>query len=109
LLLLFKDRILKEIKEKLPLTDKNLVKIILYGSVARDEYTPHSDIDLLLISKNKALTQKIFSDMRAKIYAETGVLITAIIVSGEEFEKSASLLIKKIKKEGKTLWKRKKI
>ena len=107
MLLLYKDKILKEISEKFPKTDNNLVEIMLFGSVARDDFGPLSDVDLLLITGNKQTTRKLFSRFREKIYAETGVVIPAIYITPKEFENAIDPLYKTIRKEGKILWKRK--
>ena len=44
----FYSRKIKEIAERI-LRD---VKVIVFGSIVRNEYTPDSDIDILIISKN---------------------------------------------------------
>lgn len=75
MLLLYKNKILKEISEEFPKIDKDLVEIIFFGSVARGDFTPLSDIDLLMITENKRKTRKLSSQFREKIYAETGVVL----------------------------------
>lgn len=107
LLLLYKDKILKEISQEFPKIDNDLIEIILFGSVARDDFSPLSDVDLLLITEKKQTTRKLFSCFREKIYAETGVVIPAIYVTPKEFENAIDPLYETIKKEGKILWKRK--
>ncbi len=104
LLLLYKDKILKEISEEFPLIDSDLIEIILFGSVARDDFSPLSDIDLLLITENKKTTRKLFSHFRETIFAETGVVIPAIYLTPKEFENAIEPLYETIKEEGKIIW-----
>ena len=53
MILYYKDEILQKLKTEYPLIDKNLREMILFGSVARKEHGPNSDIDLLLITRDK--------------------------------------------------------
>ncbi len=87
--------------------DDNLVEIVVFGSVARDEYTPTSDIDLLFITTDKQKTRKLFSSFREKLFTEYGILITAIYVTPIEYANSIEPLYATIKKEGRVIWKRK--
>ncbi|MEQ9715412.1 MAG: nucleotidyltransferase domain-containing protein [Candidatus Asgardarchaeum sp.] len=107
MLLLYKDKVLQKILKEYTKIDENLIKIIIFGSVARDEYTPLSDIDLLIITDNKKKTRELFSDFREKLFAEYGVPITAIYVTLDEFNSSIEPLYATIKKEGKVIWRRK--
>ncbi len=106
MLLLYKDEIIQKIYEGYPRIDDNLVELIVYGSVARGDYTPNSDIDLLLITKDKRKTKELFSDFRANLFAKFGILISAIYVSQDDFYFSFNPLYETIKKEGITVWKR---
>lgn len=106
MLLLYKDKILKEISDDFPKTDNDLIEIILFGSVARDDFSPLSDVDLLLITENIQKTRKLFSDFREKIYAETGVVIPALYSTPKEFENAIEPLYETIKEEGKIIWER---
>ena len=62
----FYSRKIKEIAERI-LKD---VKIIVFGSVVRNEYTPNSDIDILIISKNLP------EDMEKRAEIRTGIKST---------------------------------
>lgn len=104
MLLFYKDRILDKLVQEYPLIDPFLKKIIVYGSVSRGNYTPLSDIDLLLVTSNTAETKRIFSDFRGDIFAETAVVIPAIYVSIEDFEQPKDLFIQRIKRQGLILW-----
>lgn len=64
-------------------------KIILYGSEARGEAKPDSDIDLLILIENDKVT---FSDQKRIAYPlydveqDTGVSISPLIFSRKEWE-----------------------
>ncbi len=105
LLLLYRDEILKKISSEFPKIDRDLVEIILYGSVARDDFTPLSDIDILILTNNKQKTEELFSDFKFQIYLETCIVISTKYLTPAEFEISIEPLYKTIRKEGKSLWK----
>ena len=84
MLLLYKNEILPEISMKYSKIDDNLVEIVVFGSVARDEYTSTSDIGLLFITTDKQKTRKLFSSFRENLFTEYGILITAIYVTPTE-------------------------
>ena len=107
MLLLYKDKIIKKISQNFPKLDKNLTQIILFGSVAREEFTPLSDIDLLIITTNPKRTQILFSDLMDQIYDETCVILSPIYLTPNQFENSIEPLYKRIRWEGQILWKRK--
>ncbi|MHA1278404.1 MAG: nucleotidyltransferase domain-containing protein [Candidatus Helarchaeota archaeon] len=107
MLFLYKDDILKRISEEYPKLDDGVVTIILFGSVARDEYTPMSDIDLLIITTDRPRTSKLFSKYLEPIYSETSVVISPKYLMPDEFKSTLDPLYKIIKREGKVLWKRK--
>ncbi len=109
MLILFGEDVINFIKSRLPSLDENLVEIIVFGSFARGDYTPQSDIDLLLITKNIKVTEKIFSDLRINILLNFEIAVSAIYYTPEEFEKlfeKGDPLINTILKEGKTVWRR---
>ena len=61
-------------------------RIIMFGSAARGEMGPHSDIDLLVIKKNVRNPR----DVAAKIYIQlygVGKAVDIIVVSPEQVEK----------------------
>ncbi len=107
MLLLYKDAILKKITEGFPKTDDGLVQLILFGSVARDEYSPLSDVDILLVTKDKPKTQKSFSNFAEQIYLDTCVVVSPKYLTPQEYKASIDPFIKTIRTEGKVLWRRK--
>lgn len=85
---------------------KAIKKIILFGSVARGDYTTHSDIDVIILAdhaeeKERILVKKIFN----KYFKEGSVLIEKES-SWEAQGKRKTQLYQEIKKEGIELWKR---
>ena len=82
----------------------NIVEIRLYGSVARGTYTPDSDIDILVVVKQK--TDKVWNiihDIAFEVGFERDLLISVIVDSEEEqryplFQET--LFYKNLQKEG---------
>ncbi|MCK4589025.1 MAG: nucleotidyltransferase domain-containing protein [Nanoarchaeota archaeon] len=62
--------------------------ILLFGSTAKGNYTPKSDIDLILVYEllEKDINKKI-KNINQKILAETGLKISSIIMKLNEFLK----------------------
>ena len=61
-------------------------RIVMFGSAARGEMGPHSDIDLLVIKKGARNPR----DIAAKIYMQlygVGIAVDIIVVSQEQVEK----------------------
>ena len=108
MLLYYKDEIIHKLENEFPSTDKNLVKMILFGSVARNEPSPNSDIDLMLLTTNKKHTRESFSNFRSRILTDYGVLINALYSSEKEFRSGIEPIHSIIKDEGEILWKKKK-
>ncbi|TFF85764.1 MAG: nucleotidyltransferase domain-containing protein [Promethearchaeota archaeon] len=109
MLLLYKDDILKKIGHKYPNHDHNLEKLILFGSVATEKYSPGSDVDVLLVTTNKRETNDLFSNFKMKILLKYSVIINALYASPREFNSSIEPIYSTIKNEGKLLWEKKKI
>ena len=80
---------------------KEIEAIILFGSISRGNESIDSDIDLLIITKDKDKISDIVADYQKKITEKFGNVMSATIMTGEEYEKKQNLrLIKYIKKEG---------
>jgi predicted nucleotidyltransferase len=109
MLLLYKDKIISKLIEEFPIKDKNLIKIILFGSVAKENYTPESDIDILLVTKFKKKTLEFFLDFKMEILMQYKVIINAMYVTPDEYRKTFEPIYNKIKKEGRILWIKEKI
>ena len=80
-------------------------KIILFGSAARGEMGPNSDVDLLIIKKGADAL-----DLMAEIYRNlhgVGAAVDAIVVTPEDVERfkdSHALVIKPSLREGKVVY-----
>ncbi len=80
-----------------------LVKLILFGSHARGEANPDSDIDLLIVlKKNISQFQEILnmSELRVRMLLEHDELVSIIPMSEEDFHTRNVALLRNIRKEG---------
>jgi len=68
--------------------DKSIISLALFGSVARGEENFNSDIDLLIITKNKKLASKISEKCNLDIIDKFGNVLMPYILNKNEFEKS---------------------
>ena len=68
---------------------KNIISIALFGSYAKGTATGESDIDILLISKEKIEIEKITRE----IYAKYGKEISPVIITQSDFEKQKNKAI----------------
>jgi len=70
---------LKEVALKIKRNHPEVVRIILFGSIAKNDYTPYSDIDIAIIvkktSKNFVLRQDDFIDYFKKLDFDVNILI----------------------------------
>ncbi|WP_295614565.1 nucleotidyltransferase domain-containing protein [uncultured Methanobrevibacter sp.] len=67
-----------------------IIKIILFGSVARGEDTEESDIDILIVSNHREKIDDIIADEVAWIMYDKNELISAHVMSEELFNKTKS-------------------
>ena len=80
-------------------------KIILFGSAARGEMGPNSDVDLLIIKEGADAL-----DLMAQIYRNlhgAGAAVDAIVVTPEDVERfkdSLALVIKPALREGRVVY-----
>ncbi|MFX1294896.1 MAG: nucleotidyltransferase domain-containing protein [Promethearchaeota archaeon] len=84
--------------------DKNLHQIIIYGSYARNEHGPESDIDVLIITDNIPESEKYFSKFRSNTYIETSVMISFFYLTPYQYTNGKEPFVNQIKKEGKIIW-----
>lgn len=86
------------------LDSPGIVKVILFGSVAREEDKEDSDIDLLIISTNKIETKNEVMKKVTDVLLETGVYVSVKVISPKEFEELQNThFISHIEKEGVTI------
>ncbi len=96
--------ILNELKQELQeLYGDRLVRLILFGSHARGEATPDSDIDLLAVLKSPiSQVQEIsyMSNLRVKILLDYDELVSIIPMSEDRFNAKDVALLRNIQREG---------
>ena len=96
--------ILNELKRELrSLYGDRLVRLILFGSHARGEATPDSDIDLLAVLKSPvSQVQEIsyMSELSVKILLDYNELVSIIPMSEDRFNAKDVALLRNIQKEG---------
>ena len=97
------------VKGLLNLFHENLSMIILYGSVARNEATSESDIDIAIITKNDMNEEirKKFICWSAEMDIRYDKIFSIIDIKEENMKKRGEVLpfYKNVQKEGVILWK----
>ena len=87
----------------------NILTIILYGSVSRNENTPESDIDIAIVIKNKMDddTRDKFMRWSADMDLKYDKIFSIIDIEKSNLENWGHILpfYKNVKKEGIVLWK----
>ena len=82
----------------------NLGQVILFGSRARGEGDEESDIDMaVIITAGDRHVRRELLDLATEIWLETGIKISPLILSSEEFETLSRMgmgIIATIQKEG---------
>jgi predicted nucleotidyltransferase len=95
-------RILKRIAKELSKIE-DVKAIILYGSLARGEFTSRSDVDLLILT-TEYKTQKEIHDKVIELESEIGRNIQPTIRTIAELQKTDTGLLQNIFQEGKILY-----
>jgi predicted nucleotidyltransferase len=95
-------RILKKIAKELSKI-KDVKAVILYGSLARGEFTSRSDIDLFILTRDDK-TQKEVQDKVIELESEIGRNIQPTIRTVAELQKTDTGLLQNIFQEGKILY-----
>ena len=87
----------------------NILAVILYGSVARNDNTDESDIDIVIIIKNEMddATKERFIHWSAELDLRYDRVFSIIDIQEENMEKWGNVLpfYQNIQKEGIILWK----
>ena len=87
----------------------NILPVILYGSVARNDNTDDSDIDIVIIIKNEMddATKERFIHWSAELDLRYDRVFSIIDIQEENMEKWGNVLpfYQNIQKEGIILWK----
>jgi predicted nucleotidyltransferase len=95
-------RILKKIAKELSKIE-DVKAVILYGSLARGEFTSKSDVDLFILTTEDK-TQKEIQDKVIKLESEIGRNIQPTIRTIAELQKTDTGLLQNIFQEGKILY-----
>lgn len=86
--------------------DGDIEALVVYGSVARGEASPESDIDILVISSHKDTIRHSVSRIRSTLDLKYGTMTTLTYRTPEEFEYGAehgNPFIKQVLAEGVVL------
>lgn len=96
--------ILKELRRRLEaLYGDRLAKVILFGSQARGDAQPDSDIDVMLVLKGPVshdIESAKVVPITAELSLEHDVLISTIYMSAERYAKEGSSLLLNVREEG---------
>ncbi len=95
--------------EILKAADRTVVSVILYGSWARGQATPTSDVDLLVVARTdreKARVERLMESQRGLMAERFGRPVSLLVVGREEFRRRlrrGNRLIREIVREGRAL------
>jgi predicted nucleotidyltransferase len=96
--------ILSELRARLEeLYGERLDRLILYGSQARGDAEPDSDIDVLVVLRgevNRWVEKRRISILRAEISLRHDTVISIMFVSSEDFEHKEQPLLANVRREG---------
>lgn len=107
--------IIEKIKAEAPVLikrfmEKDLVKMILYGSCARGDFKKYSDIDIVLLTKGTRTDTWKYNDQIDEVATEFALkyfaVVNFVLLPFEEFEEKKSWYgyFKNIEKEGIELY-----
>jgi len=96
--------VLRELRSRFErLYGPRLVSLVLYGSQARGDAEPGSDIDLLVVLEGEvepcSEIDRTIDDV-AELCLEQDVVVACVFVSREQFERKQSPLLINVRREG---------
>ncbi len=98
------DTILSELRAQLKaLYGDRLVRLVLYGSQARREAEPYSDVDVLVVLTGPVDSSREIertSDIRLDLSLRYATIVSCVYVSEERFAQEQSPLLLNVRKEG---------
>ena len=99
--------VLADLKRRLQtLYGERLVEVVLFGSVARGEDTPESDVDVLIVLRgpvDRYAESAPLADLMVDMMARYGAFVTPVVFSGEEYRTTNWPLLRNVRAEGITL------
>jgi len=97
--------IIEFLRNKFKNSPLSINKVIIFGSVARRDFRPYSDIDMAVVYERDFGNVKKFTEAIAnETYLKFFVPITVIYITKEDFDADKTSLIKTIKREGVVIW-----
>lgn len=100
-------QVLEAVKQRLEaLYGERLVEVILFGSVARGEDTPESDVDVLVVLRgpvDRYAESEPLADLMADMMARYGAFVTPVVFSKEAFRTADWPLLRNVRAEGVSL------
>lgn len=102
---LLRQRLMKAVKT-MASERKEVLRVILFGSVAEDREIPGSDVDIMIVAEE---CEKKFFDRPDKYFDyfdNIGLPVELFVYSEEEVEEEKAPLIRTALKEGKVLFER---
>lgn len=107
------EKIYQDLKSKIYkafCNEKNILKVVIYGSVSRGHEHSDSDIDLFILinsEKDKELVAELVQKLNISLLPRYGNVISELIYSKEEWKhKKNSKILKQIQSEGEIIIKR---
>lgn len=97
-------QVLEAVKQRLEaLYGERLVEVILFGSVARGEDTPESDVDVLVVLSgpfDRYEENKHLADITLDLMARYGAFVTPVVMPESTFRHEDWPLLRNVRKEG---------
>ena len=98
------DAILREFRHGLEqIYGSRLVRVVLFGSQARDEAEPDSDIDVMLVLRgpvNPHAEIERLSKFKAELCLKYSIVVSCVYVSDAEYRYDESPLMLNVRREG---------
>jgi len=92
-----KDNLMKEIRKIIP----DVISCVIFGSVARNEERPDSDIDLLIVSANPKSLKEPLAALESRLMKKFALHTAPIILTPRQLKKKLnSPYVKSARKEG---------
>ncbi len=91
----------------IPIFDGQIEQVILYGSVARGNDTPESDMDIaVLVHSYTPAMHDAMTDLIVDLELEYDVVLSVLLIDVEEFKvwENTMPFYRNVRKDGITLW-----